>query len=176
MAGVKSHEVIDMGPILKGTSPLVNSSNSVGSYKNADELPGGVEPTFVPSRNILFLTVASNRAACLGITDMTTGVCQEDFGGYYDCRRVFIDHMEKSLSEGIYGNPDTFKIHTPLMFLTKKESVELAQSLDGCMEALQYSHTCYNGQFPPCGTCHACILRARGFEQAGIEDPIKKRK
>jgi len=169
-AGV-AQECINVGSILKSTSPLV-SDNAVGEYDSAEELPGGVEPTFVPGRNILFLTLAGNVAESIGAKTIITGVCEEDYGGYFDCRRIFIDAMEKALSEGIRGTQEYYKIETPLMFLTKKETVELAMKLDGCIGALALSHTCYKGQRPPCGKCHACHLRARGFEQAGVEDPL----
>jgi 7-cyano-7-deazaguanine synthase len=171
-SGIESWEQIDLGPVLKGTSPLVNSDNSVGSYASADELPGGVEPTFVPGRNALFLVIAANRAVALGIHDIVTGVCEEDYGGYFDCRRLFIDCMVNALSQGFFGEFIKFNIHTPLMNLTKKETVHLARNLPGCWELLSHTHTCYNGQFPPCGTCHACILRARGFAEAGEVDPL----
>ena len=65
-------------------------------------------------------------------------------------------------------------IHTPLMWLSKAETVKLAEQL-GALEALAYSHTCYNGQQPPCGECEACRLRAKGFEEAGIADPLVER-
>ena len=71
-----------------------------------------------------------------------------------------------------------FSIHTPLMYLTKAESVWLAQDLgpeSNCWEALGYSHTCYNNQIPPCGECPACKLRANGFSQAGFKDPLIER-
>tara|TARA_R100001530_G_scaffold1886_1_gene3272 strand:- start:41605 stop:42309 length:705 start_codon:yes stop_codon:yes gene_type:complete len=175
-ADLCSWEVIDIPDILKGTSPLVNKSNVVGQYNSAEELPGGVEPTFIPARNILFLTLAANRATCLGIRDIITGVCQEDFGGYPDCRQIFIDKMKWALGEGINGDPEMFTIHTPLMNLTKKESVKMAVGLGlECIEALSYSHTCYNGEFPPCGKCHACILRQRGFDEAEVIDPLLER-
>jgi 7-cyano-7-deazaguanine synthase len=70
---------------------------------------------------------------------------------------------------------DDFKIETPLMMLSKKKSVLLAQTLKGCMESLAFSHTCYAGVFPPCGKCHSCVLRAEGFEQAGVKDPLIER-
>jgi 7-cyano-7-deazaguanine synthase len=175
MLGVRSHEVLRLGPVLKGTSPLV-SDNPVGHYGGADALPGGVEPTFVPARNILFLTLAANRAACLGTPHVVTGVCEEDFGGYPDCRRIFIDAMERALTLGVYGNnltPDQlFQVHTPLMTLSKAKSVELALSLPGCMDALAYSHTCYDGCYPPCPNNHASILRAKGFRDYGVPDPL----
>ncbi|NER37768.1 MAG: 7-cyano-7-deazaguanine synthase QueC [Oscillatoria sp. SIO1A7] len=170
-----SHEIVELGPILKGTSPLV-SDNPLGQYKSAEELPGGVEPTFVPARNILFLTLAANRAAVRGIKDIFIGVCEADFAGYYDCRQVFVDAMAKALGEGVWGNPTSFVIHTPLMQLTKAESVKLAVDVldDRFQEVLELTHTCYAGVRGGCGKCHACLIRDRGFREAGIEDPIWK--
>lgn len=168
-----SHEIIQLGPILKGTSPLV-SNTPLGQYNSTEELPGGVEPTFVPARNILFLTLAGNRAAVLGIKDIFIGVCEADFAGYYDCRQVFVDAMAQAIGEGIWGVPDSFIIHTPLMQLTKAESVNLAVEVlgDRFEEIFALTHTCYAGIKGGCGKCHACLIRDRGFSQAGVADPI----
>jgi 7-cyano-7-deazaguanine synthase len=166
------HEVIDLGPMFQGTSPLTNPDRQVHQYARAEELPGGLEDTFVPGRNILFLAVAANRAYVLNCEDLLIGVSEEDFGGYPDCRQTFIQSMEVALSTGL-DRP--IKIKAPLMHLNKKKTVELAISLPGCLEALSYSTTCYNGVFPPCGSCHACLLRGRGFQQAGIGDPLLER-
>ncbi|UBF25998.1 7-cyano-7-deazaguanine synthase QueC [Kovacikia minuta CCNUW1] len=170
-----SHEVIEIGSILKSTSPLV-ADTPLEHYNSTEELPGGVESTFIPSRNILFLTLASNRATVLNIRDIFMGVCETDFAGYYDCRQVFIDAMSKALGEGVWGNPKAFTIHTPLMQLTKAESVKLAMSLlgDRFPDIFELTHTCYAGVKGGCGNCHACLLRDRGFTQAGIPDPIWK--
>ena len=165
------HEEARLGKVLIGSSPLV-SDNDLGKYENVDALPGGVEPTFVPGRNVLFLTIAANRAARVGAETIITGVCEEDFGGYFDCRRVFIDAMEVALAQGFAGQDSWFTIETPLMNLSKADSVRLALDLPGCIEALAVSHTCYAGESPPCGKCHACHLRARGFDEAGYIDPI----
>jgi len=166
-----THEIVEVPQVLVGTSPLV-SGDPVGQYDCVDDLPGGIEPTFVPGRNALFLVIAANRAASVGATDIVTGVCEEDYGGYPDCRRAFIDSMEGALSLGFSGDEKEFTIHTPLMRLTKKATVEMSMSMDGCMDAVAYSHTCYNGQVPPCGKCHACHLRQRGFDDAGVPDPL----
>ncbi len=170
-----SHEIVELGPILQGTSPLV-SDNPLGQYNSTAELPGGVEPTFVPARNILFLTLAANRAAVKGIKDIFIGVCEADFAGYYDCRQVFIDAMAKALGEGIWGDPTSFVIHTPLMQLTKAESVKLAVDVLNYRfeEVFQLTHTCYAGIKGGCGKCHACLIRDRGFREAAIADPIWK--
>jgi 7-cyano-7-deazaguanine synthase len=174
LAGIASHKTVSIPAILKGTSPLVNSDTQVEAYADASVLPGGLEKTFVPMRNMLFLVIAANRATCLGINDLVTGVCQEDFGGYPDCRQSFIDATGDAINEALYldASEMNFVIHTPLMNLTKKASVDLAVSLPGCMEAMKFTHTCYNGESPPCGHCHACLLRSRGFEKAGVADPL----
>jgi len=171
-AGV-SHEILALPDnILASTSPLVNKTYEVGQYANANELPGGIEPTFIPGRNALFLTLAANRAAALGARHIVTGVCEADSGGYPDCRAEFITKLQEALALGIFNHPIGLAIYTPLMHLTKKQSVELAQQLPGCMDALADSHTCYTGGVPACGKCHACIIRARGFLEAAVPDPL----
>jgi 7-cyano-7-deazaguanine synthase len=167
-AGIK-HEVLQLGALFEGDSPLTCSEVAVPQYNNVGELTPGLESTFVPGRNILFLTLAANRAFVAGCKNIIIGVTQEDFGGYPDCRGQFIESMQTSLSLGL-DFPIT--IHAPLQNLSKKEIVELSASFDGCMEALSYSTTCYNGVYPPCGHCHSCLLRIRGFAEAGIVDPL----
>lgn len=179
MGGVVTHEVIKLGPILKGTSPLV-SDNDLEQYADHHSLPGGLEKTFVPMRNQLFLTIAANRAFVLGIDTIITGVCQEDFGGYPDCRQVFIDALVEAINQGTFtpeaGYAAGCRILTPLMDLTKAESVHLAWDLTqegfNAYGALAFSHTAYDGQYPPVGHDHATLLRAKGFEEADIPDPL----
>jgi 7-cyano-7-deazaguanine synthase len=173
---VTSHEVIKLGNVLKSTSPLV-SSNSVDVFERSEDVPEGVANTFIPSRNALFLTLASNRAIALGINTIYTGVCECDYSGYPDCRRVFIDSLEDALSLGNFGGKGKFKILTPLMFLTKAESVKLAQSFLGIEEfkrMFELTHTCYQGIKGGCGHCAACLLRDKGFVEAKVDDPIWK--
>jgi len=174
--GVTSHEVIELGNVLKSTSPLV-SSNSVDTFETSGDVPDGVANTFIPSRNALFLTLASNRAIALRISTIYTGVCECDYSGYPDCRRVFIDSLEEALSLGNFGEKGKFKILTPLMSLTKAESVKLAQSLLDTKEftkIFELTHTCYQGIRGGCGHCAACLLRDKGFTEAGVVDPIWK--
>lgn len=172
---VRSHEVIELGPVLKGTSPLV-SENELEQYAGHDVLPGGLEKTFVPMRNQLFLTIAANRAYVHEAEAIITGVAQEDYGGYPDCREGFILSLQRAMNQGAFtgenGAPDKIAILTPLMNLTKARTVELALSLKGCYGALAYSHTSYDGQYPPVGKDHATLLRAKGFEEAGVPDPL----
>ena len=169
------HEIIDIPDILEGTSPLV-SNNELEQYDDMYSLPGGLEKTFVPYRNQLFLTIAANRAFVRGMSHMITGVCEEDFGGYPDCRRVFIDALEQACTLGSHtgkeGCPGPLKIHTPLMYLSKAQTVDLAMRLPGCYEALQWTHTSYDGNYPPTGKDHATLLRAKGFMDAMKPDPL----
>lgn len=177
LAGVASHEVIRLGDdILHGTSPLVDPQAELEQYEGHGALPGGLEKTFVPMRNQLFLTLAANRAYTKGIVHIYTGVCEEDYGGYPDCRSEFINTLELTCRLGTFtGEPDTLPglvIHTPLMTLTKEQTVHLAVRLPGCYNALAYSHTSYDGAYPPTGKDHATLLRAKGFEAAGVPDPL----
>jgi len=124
--------------------------------------------TFVPGRNLVFLSLAAAKAYQLGIKDIVIGVCQTDYSGYPDCRENFIKSMEKTISLSM----DTeFRIHTPLMFLSKGETVLMMNDL-GKLDWLKETHTCYEGKRPACGKCPACLLRLKGFEEAGIQDPL----
>lgn len=128
----------------------------------------GLPNTFVPGRNLVFMTFAGALAWKLGIRDLVTGVCEADFSGYPDCRQSTMDALQQSLRLGMEWD---FNIHTPLMYLSKAESIALAKEV-GAMEALGYSHTCYEGKRPPCGKCPSCLLRAKGFAEAGLTDPL----
>ncbi len=168
-------DLVQIPEVLRSSSPLVDKNIAVEKYPNAEALPGGLEKTFVPGRNILFLTLAANIAYAHQAQHIVTGICQEDFGGYYDCREDFAKAMQKALNQGMFGADEGFNIETPLMHLSKAQSVELAAKTPGAMEALAYSHTCYEGMNPPCGQCHACLLRAKGFKEAGYPDPLLAR-
>jgi len=128
------------------------------------ELPN----TFVPGRNLIFLTYAAAFAYQRDIKHLVTGVSQTDYSGYPDCREATLRSLRETIRLGMETDID---IHTPLMHRSKKETVELARNL-GALEAMADTHTCYNGTRPPCGKCAACRLRAQGFAEAGIDDPL----
>ena len=128
----------------------------------------GLPNTFVPGRNIVFLTYAAALAYQCGIGNLVAGVAQTDYSGYPDCREGTITSLQQTLRLGMEFD---VTIHTPLMHLSKKDTVDLARDL-GALPAMAFTHTCYNGTRPPCGKCPACILRARGFAEAGIDDPL----
>ena len=174
MAGVVSHEVVEVPGVLRSRSPLTDPSVELETYTDFDSMDAiigdRVELTFVPMRNAFFLTLAANLALARDCFNLVTGVCQQDNANYPDCRQTFIEAQERTINEAL--GIDTFRIHAPLMSLSKAEIVRFAQQIPGCMDAMAYSHTCYAGQFPPCGECHSCVLRAHGFAQAGVADPL----
>ena len=129
---------------------------------------GSLPSTFVPGRNIVFLTFAAAYAYQRGIVHLVTGVAQTDYSGYPDCRDETISALQTTLRLGMESD---IVIHTPLMHQSKKQTVEMASDL-GALPAMALTHTCYEGVRPPCGDCPACVLRAKGFAAAGIPDPL----
>lgn len=181
MAGLIDHEVLAVPDCLRSSSPLT-STNELERYDNYEQMDGIIgnrrELTFVPMRNALFLTLAANRAEAKGVDTIVTGVCQMDNANYDDCREVFIRATEQYINTALghdHRGTTPIKIVTPLLNMSKAESVVLANKTPGAYEALAYSHTCYSGEYPPCGTCHSCVLRAEGFREAGYPDPLIER-
>lgn len=159
-------------------SALVDATREIAASGGAvdSEAPGGLPTSFVPGRNALLLTVAAAHAVKRGMRDVVTGVCQTDFSGYPDCRRGFVDALEVALGEAFPSSVGPIRISTPLMYLTKAESVRLARRLGPeCWGALGLTVTCYHGKRPGCGECPACLVRARGFAEAGEMDPAEGR-
>ncbi len=136
--------------------------------KKIEQSTGQLPTTFVPGRNLLFLVTAAVYAYDENINLIYTGVCQTDYSGYPDCREEFIKSTEKTLQLAMER---PIKIKTPLMHLTKSETVLKMKEL-GKLEWYKWTHTCYEGSRPACGVCPACQLRLKGFQEAGIKDLI----
>jgi 7-cyano-7-deazaguanine synthase len=130
---------------------------------------GGLPSTFTPGRNLVFLTMAASFAISRGIFNLVAGVCQADYSGYPDCRCNTIEALQEAIRLG--NDVPIFRIYTPLMFLTKRQTIQLADSL-GILPLLEHTHTCYLGKRPACGQCPACKLRLKGFAEAGLADPL----
>jgi len=132
------YKLFDIKGLLAKSSLIEHSDHNKASY-----LDPTLPASFTPGRNLLFLTIAGSFAAENGITDIVTGVCQTDYSGYPDCRRNTIDALQLAMSLGIGGGD--FRIHTPLMYLTKAETWKLAKDL-GCLDiVIELSVTDYNG-------------------------------
>ncbi len=156
------------GSLLKTADGSSLKTAEGSSLKTAE---GSLPNTFVPGRNLIFLTFAAAYAYQRSIKHLITGVAQTDYSGYPDCRENTLISLENTLRLGMEYD---ITIHTPLMNLNKADTVSLAEKL-GAMDAMAYTHTCYNGEQPPCGHCQACLLRAKGFSEAGTEDPLIER-
>lgn len=157
-------------PALKmlGNSALIGNEGDVNAkHEQHDNLPA----SFVPNRNAMFLTIAHAYAQKVGAKYVVTGVCETDYSGYPDCRRVFIETLEASLNVGYETD---IRFVTPLMHLTKAETFELADRVGFLTTVIEQSHTCYNGIRRRrrlhdwgygCGECPACKLRKAGYEE-----------
>jgi len=171
-AGVE-HLIADIDLAAFGGSALVDPSLDVPKHDSVDEVGDDSIPiTYVPARNTIFLSFAVAVAETRGAHDVYIGVNAVDYSGYPDCRPEFIEAFESMANlatrEGVEGRP--LRIHTPLIDLTKAEIIRLGLSL-----GVDYGRTlsCYDPSPPmgACGHCDACLLRARGFADAGVDDP-----
>ena len=148
----------------------------VPKHESASEIGEGIPVTYVPARNTIFLSFALAWAETLGASDIFLGVNALDYSGYPDCRPEFIEAFTKlanfSTKAGVEGASMT--IHTPLMALTKAGIVKLGASL-GVDFGL--THSCYDPDAAgrPCGRCDSCLLRLKGFAEAGMTDPLEYR-
>ncbi len=143
------------------------TSNQEITIEPSTKLPN----TFVPGRNLIFLSLAAGYGYLNEIDDIITGVCQTDFSGYPDCRYQFIQSAELTLQLAL--DKPNLKIHTPLMFLNKAQIWKVAHELGALDFVVENTHTCYKGERSikhvwgyGCGKCPACELRKKGFEEA----------
>ncbi len=137
-------------------------------------MSGQIPVTYVPARNTIFLSYALAYAEVRGSSDIFIGVNAIDYSGYPDCRPEFIRSFEQlgnlATKAGIEGS-SRLTIHTPLITMTKSDIVRRAVALG---VDLKLTHTCYDpGPLgSPCGRCDACVLRQKGFDEAGVRDPL----
>jgi 7-cyano-7-deazaguanine synthase len=157
-----------------GTSALT-ADIEVPKHRSAAEMAHGIPITYVPARNTIFLAYALAWAEVLEASDIFIGVNAIDYSGYPDCRPEYIEAFEKmanlATKAGVEGRTHT-RIHTPLAKLGKAEIVKL-----GARAGVDFSltHSCYDPSPDgrPCGECDSCLLRRKGFEQAGLADPLR---
>ena len=167
---VKHHLIIDTNMDAIGGSALTDKNIDVpcGNIERKD-----IPVTYVPARNLIFLSYALGYAEAIGADTIFIGVNSLDYSGYPDCRPEFIQlfqNLADYSTKASIQDKKHIKIETPLLRLTKKEIVLLGTEL---MAPLQYTHSCYNGKEKACGICDSCKLRLRGFEEAGVNDPIE---
>ncbi len=154
----------------KGSSLLdkkarLPSSRSVTKIKTA-----GIPSTYVPARNTIFLSIAASYAEAIGASVIFIGAHTDDSSGYPDCRRDYLKAFNKVLRIGTKrGMEKALRLEFPLVRKDKSGIIKLAGSLG---VPLQHTWSCYEGLRRPCGKCDSCVLRAKGFKEAGIKDPL----
>ena len=140
---------------------------------NRDIGEAGIPSTYVPARNTIFLSLALGWAEVVGAYDIVAGMNALDYSGYPDCRPEFIAAFERVADLGTRAGVEgaRFRMHTPLIALDKADIIRRGLEL-----GLDYglTHSCYDPSPAgrPCGTCDSCVLRARGFREAGVPDPL----
>jgi 7-cyano-7-deazaguanine synthase len=147
-----------------GASALTDSSLEVPT----GGLEGGVPVTYVPFRNGIFLSIATAIAEKHGATALYIGVVEEDSSGYPDCRERYITMMEQAINLGTKEETQ-LEIKMPLVTMTKADIVTEALALG---VPLQFTWSCYQNEEKACGVCDSCRLRLKGFQEAGVVDPI----
>ena len=170
--GAVSHRIVAIDLTSPGASSLTDPSMEVPRSRTDAEIGSGIPSTYVPARNTVLLALALSWAEGLGARDLVLGVNAVDYSGYPDCRPEFLDAFERlagvGTRTGIEGRP--FRIHAPLVSLSKADIVRKAVELG---VDLSVTLSCYDPSPSgvPCTECDACRLRARGFREAGIDDP-----
>ncbi len=155
---------------LKHLFPQLGPSALTGGKEVGDPQHHNLPASFVPGRNIFFLTAAAAYGYHRNIRNFVVGVSELDYSGYPDCRANTLDALQNALQ---YGLDTQVRIHRPWLHLSKAEALRMAREhFPEALKALKFSHTCYRGASPPCGTCDACLIRARSFEEARIPDPL----
>ena len=171
--GAKKHLILRLDLDAIGGSALTDDI-PVPHERGLDEIgSGGIPITYVPARNTIFLSYALAWSEVLDATDIFIGVNAVDFSGYPDCRPEYIEAFQKmanlATKAGVEGNSVT--IHTPIINMTKAQIIKKGVSL-----GVDYSmtHSCYDPtkEGRPCEKCDSCLLRKKGFEEAGLPDPL----
>jgi len=171
--GAKEHRVATIDLRIFGGSALTDDVD-VPKQRSEAEIAHGIPVTYVPARNTIFLAYALARAEVIPASDIFLGVNAIDYSGYPDCRPEFIQAFENlanlATKAGVEGR--RFRIHTPLIKLSKADIIRKAVELG---VDLSLTHSCYDPspEGLACGQCDSCVLRLKGFREAGIEDPIR---
>lgn len=166
------HVIADIDLRVFGGSALT-ADIGVPRHDRAEDLPDGIPVTYVPARNTVFLSVALAWAETLAAQDVFIGVNALDYSGYPDCRPEYIRAFEEmanlATKAGVEGR-QRLRVHAPLIDMTKAQIIERGLAL-----GVDYSltHSCYDPDVAgrPCGRCDSCLLRRKGFAEAGMEDP-----
>lgn len=173
--GAVQHLVIPLNLRVFGDSALTSDSIEVPKGRDAEEMGQGIPVTYVPARNTIFLSLALAWAEVLECSDIFLGVNAIDYSGYPDCRPEYIEAFTRMANlatrAGVEGRTK-LTIHTPLILLSKAQIVALAHKLN---VDVSLTHSCYDPgpDGAACGQCDSCLLRLKGFAEAGLSDTVR---
>lgn len=170
--GVSDHRVIDINLRAFGGSALTSDEIAVPHERSLEEMGHGIPVTYVPGRNLIFLSLATAFAEVIGADDIFLGINHLDSSGYPDCRPEFLAAFQTTANLATKAGTEdgrTLQYHAPLIQMTKADIVREGTRL-GVPWELTWS--CYEGGAQACGQCDSCLLRLKGFAEAGLTDPI----
>ena len=171
--GAKEHRIAKIDLRVFGGSALTGDID-VPKQRSETEIADGIPVTYVPARNTIFLAYALGWAEVIQAADIFLGVNAIDYSGYPDCRPEFIEAFQTVANVGTKAGVEggRFQIHTPLIKFSKAEIIRKAVELG---VDLSLTHSCYDPSPDglACGECDSCLLRLKGFREAGIQDPIR---
>jgi len=170
--GVKRHVVVPMSFGEPPNSSLTSDSQEIPVRRNRSEIAGGIPSTYVPARNIVFLSMASSMAESMGASSVFIAANAVDFSGYPDCTPEFIESFQNMLDVGTKAGKDgrRIRVEAPLLKMSKADIVREAVRLK---VPLELTWSCYRGGSKACGKCDSCVLRLEGFKAAGVKDPVE---
>lgn len=169
--GITNHIVLDLDLSYLRTSALTSMDVDVPLRTSAAGIGSEIPVTYVPARNILMLSLAAGLCETEGGEAIFIGANAVDYSGYPDCRPEFFRAFEEVLKVGTKAGVEDrpIRIETPILGLSKADIVRLAKKLNA---PLELTWSCYNGREAACGHCESCLLRLKGFEEAGEKDPV----
>lgn len=171
----KKHIIFDLDLRKFGGSSLTEKNKDLEKDHNLDEIGKSIPSTYVPARNTVFLSIALAYAEAIDADAVFIGATSTDYSGYPDCRPEYIEAFQKmadlATKRGVQGKP--IRIEAPLLYMSKSEIIKKGKKLGVPFEK---TWSCYSGKDRACGRCDSCLLRLKGFKEAGLKDPIEYEK
>ncbi len=168
---VKQHVMTDLDLSFLTTSALTSKVVDVPQRTSLEGISDEIPVTYVPARNIIMLSIAAGLCETVGGEAIFIGANAVDYSGYPDCRPEFLEAFQHVLAvgtkAGVEGRP--IRVEAPILKMSKGEIVALAKRLEA---PLHLTWSCYQGGEEACGRCDSCLLRLKGFQEAGVEDPV----
>ena len=168
----KEHKVMNVALDTFGGSALLDEKINIETVEDVEDIGRGIPTSYVPARNMIFLSIAVGYAEVVGATKVYIGANAVDYSGYPDCKPEFLEAFQEVVKVGTKAGVEGrgIRIIAPLIGMGKSDIIRKGMELG---VPLELTWTCYRGGERACGTCEACILRLKGFREAGSDDPLE---